>query len=258
MVSECDRTTPKQRSGFSRVTQYGGGTVGAVNLGIMYRDGLGVPQNYSEAFKWFLKVADDPLYKILGDRPSDIINYDGRRVPQNIGQAVAYARYSLANMYRDGKGVEQDYVEALNWYQKAADQGLALAQYNLGQMYRDSKGVQQNYAETLKWFHLAAEHGQADAQYSLGVMYRAGQGMPQNYDKARKWCWLAADQGNAWAQTSLGWMYARGEGVPQNYAEALEWFRKAADQGFAVAQNILSEMCARQTAKACRGIMPMR
>ena len=36
---------------------------------------------------------------------------------------------------KNGEGVEQDFKEAVKWYQKAAEQGFAGAQYNLGAMY---------------------------------------------------------------------------------------------------------------------------
>ena len=37
----------------------------------------------------------------------------------------ADAQYNLGWMYDEGEGVEQDFKEAVKWYQKAADQGLA-------------------------------------------------------------------------------------------------------------------------------------
>jgi len=37
-------------------------------------------------------------------------------------------------MYDKGKGVPQDYKQAVEWYRKAADQGDARAQLNLGVM----------------------------------------------------------------------------------------------------------------------------
>ena len=37
--------------------------------------------------------------------------------------------------YDNGEGLEQDFKEAVKWYQKAADQGDADAQYNLGSRY---------------------------------------------------------------------------------------------------------------------------
>jgi len=40
----------------------------------------------------------------------------------------AGAQHNLGLMYYDGEGVVQDYIEAVKWYRKAADQGDAPAQ----------------------------------------------------------------------------------------------------------------------------------
>ena len=44
------------------------------------------------------------------------------------------AQYNRGTYYWYGRGVPQDYVEAANWFRKAADRGYAEAQYRLGQM----------------------------------------------------------------------------------------------------------------------------
>lgn len=95
-------------------------------------------------------------------------------------------------MYEHGRGVPQDYAEALKWYRKAADQGNADAQDSVGSMYEQGKGVPQNYAEALKWYRKAAEQGDSSAQTSLGGMYEWGLGVPQNYIWAHRWFNLAA------------------------------------------------------------------
>ena len=59
-------------------------------------------------------------------------------------------------MYRDGKGVEQDFKEAVKWYQKAADQGYANAQGSLGVMYGMGNGVEQNHVTAYAWASIAA------------------------------------------------------------------------------------------------------
>ena len=66
-------------------------------------------------------------------------------------------------MYVEGRGVPQDYAEAVNWYRKAANQGDAMAQYNLGSMYADSQGVPQDYVRAYMWFSLSAAQGDKDA-----------------------------------------------------------------------------------------------
>ncbi|MBI2881977.1 MAG: sel1 repeat family protein [Candidatus Tectomicrobia bacterium] len=63
------------------------------NLGVMYYDGQGVPQDYVEAAKWFRKAADQ------GDAP---------------------AQYNLGWMYSNGWGVPLDFILAHMWMNLAA------------------------------------------------------------------------------------------------------------------------------------------
>jgi uncharacterized protein len=53
----------------------------------------------------------------------------------------AEAQYNLGVMYLNGHGVQQSYVETMNWFRRAVDRGLAVAQYNLGILYANAYGV---------------------------------------------------------------------------------------------------------------------
>jgi TPR repeat protein len=61
-------------------------------------------------------------------------------------------------------------------------------------MYDEGKGVPQDYTEAVKWYRLAAEHGYPDAKFNLGTMYGDGHGVPQDYVQAHMWFNLAAAQ----------------------------------------------------------------
>jgi hypothetical protein len=73
-------------------------------------------------------------------------------------------------MYDEGKGVEQDFEEALKWYQKAAEQGLAEAQNNLGLMYYKGQGVEQNYVTAYAWASIAAANGFEIAKETTSII----------------------------------------------------------------------------------------
>ena len=62
---------------------------------------------------------------------------------------------------------------------RLAEGGDKIAQYNLGVMYENGRGVPQDYKEAVKWYTKCAEQGAADAQYNLGVMYANGREVPQ-------------------------------------------------------------------------------
>ena len=119
---------------------------------------------------------------------------------------------------------------------RLAEQGNASAQYNLGVMYSFGRGVPENYAEAVRWWRLAAERGIARAQYELGAMYEIGLGVPENDVEAVKWYRLAAEQGYSSAQYKLGNMYDEGS-VPQNNVRAYVWWSVAAAQGHENARN---------------------
>ena len=54
------------------------------------------------------------------------------------GQAAtddAETQFHIGTLYETGKGVPQDYAQAVLWYRKAAEQNLAIAQYRLGVLY---------------------------------------------------------------------------------------------------------------------------
>ena len=65
-------------------------------LGILYRNGYGVKQDYSEARRWYEKTA---------------------------AAGFGAAMIALGDLYRDGLGVTKSVADARTWYQKAAAAG---------------------------------------------------------------------------------------------------------------------------------------
>jgi hypothetical protein len=192
-----------------------GSAVAQINLGIMYANGEGVPQDYVEAVR---------LYRLATD------------------QGAAEAQYNLGIMYANGNGVPEDDVEAARWFRLAADQGVTEAQYNLGIMYANGNGVPEDDVEAARWFRLAADQGFASAQYNIGYMYANGNDVPEDDVEAVRWFRLAADQGDSDAQVSLGISYVLGEGVPKDDVQAYMWFNLAAAQGKATAREARSRI----------------
>jgi TPR repeat protein len=139
-------------------------------------------------------------------------------------------------MYADGRGVAQDYAEAVRWYRKAAEQGDATAQFNLGAMCGTGQGVAQDYAEAVRWYRKAAEQGNADAQFILGIMYANGQGVAQDDVQAHMWISLAASRANgddqkkfADARDALASMM-NSEQIAEAQRQARGWKPKTAEE----------------------------
>ena len=77
--------------------------------------------------------------------------------------------------------VAGDTQTAFEIWKPLAEKGNAKAQNNFGIMYKEGKGVPQDYKEAIKWYRLSAEQGASNAQYNLGLMFREGKGVAQNY-----------------------------------------------------------------------------
>ena len=60
-------------------------------------------------------------------------------VPQGC-RWYAKAQFSMGAAYQTGSGVPQDYVEAVKWFRKAAEQGDAERQSDPGDVYGEGQG----------------------------------------------------------------------------------------------------------------------
>ena len=198
-----------------RIAADQGGATGQLNLGMMHAAGAGIAQDFSKAARWYRLAAD---------------------------QGEATGQFNLGVLYADGTGVPQDFTEAARWHRLAADQGHTRGQFNLGTLYADGTGVAQDYTEAARLYRLAADQGHTRGQFNLGAMYQNGMGVPQDHTEAVRWYRLAADQGLANGQHNLGVAYEAGTGVPQDCTEAVRWYRLAADQGLATGQFNLGMM----------------
>ena len=106
------------------------------NLGVMYDNGWGVPENDKTAVKWYTLAAE---------------------------QGLASAQFNLGLMNDNGEGVPENDKTAVKWYTKAAEQGLASAQGNLGLMYDNGEGVLTDTKRAYMWLNLASYNGSEKA-----------------------------------------------------------------------------------------------
>jgi uncharacterized protein len=118
-----------------------------------------------------------------------------------------------------------DYSTAFRLLRSLANGGDPLAQVRLGVLYADGKGVAQDYAEAMKWYRKAADQGNAEGQFNLAVMYAS---VMMDEPEAAKWFRKAAEQGHALSQLFLGFDFEESHGVAQDYVEAYIWFSLAA------------------------------
>jgi hypothetical protein len=93
---------------------------------------------------------------------------------------------------RSKRQMAEDYLQAAEWYRKAAEQGNLAGQMHLAALYRDGLGVTRDMAQAAVWYRKAAAQNDVTAQGILGVLYSFGQGVAQSYVEAYFWLDLAA------------------------------------------------------------------
>lgn len=81
----------------------------------------------------------------------------GRRPLRERAEAGdAEAQFTLAKNYEAGRGgLKKDYAQAQHWYRMAAEQGDPFAQASLGLLYRFGKGVPRDLVQAYMWLSLA-------------------------------------------------------------------------------------------------------
>ena len=244
------------------------------NVGYMYYNGEGVEVSKEKAAEWFMKAADQgyaPAQNYLGK-----MFFLGEGLPVNEGEGIRLYKRSAAQGNENARSALKMIAEKALEAAKGGDAGL---QFVVGGMYMLGDGFEQNYEEAVKWFEKAAAQGLVDAKFFLGSMYECGEGVEKNYDTAFKWFKEAADlgdkeamgilndwdhvrekrfagcslerimefakQGEAEAMFAVGCKYFYGdyyEDIEVNYKEALNWFLKAADKGYAEAAHYIGNM----------------
>jgi TPR repeat protein len=136
----------------------------------------GVEQNFSEAARWYERLAR---------------------------QGDPRAQTSLGLMYARGFGVARNMETARKWWNFAAAQNDPGAQYNLGVIYSKGEGVEQDFAQAAHWLRLAAQRGHIQAQNNLGLLYHEGKGLARDPVRAYFWLKVATLQGDDISQQAL-------------------------------------------------------
>ncbi len=113
--------------------------------------------------------------------------------------------------YLLGRGIEQDYAKARQWFEKAAAHHGPAAMYNLGLMRLHGLGIRQDDARAVAWFRKSANMHYVLAEYEMGYLYQNGIGVDQDIDHAKFFYGLAAYAGYRPAVLAL--IQIRGEEV---------------------------------------------
>lgn len=182
-------------------------------LGVIYKLGIGVQQNYTQAIDYFMKA----------------ISYGSMR-----------ACCHLADLLRNGApGVTTNIPEAIRILTMAADMGYSIAQFMLGGIYLGKEEKERSYkniSKAIYYFALALSQNTSYA-YNFAVFMANEDNFRHNVVKAFEHLKFTADQGldnpleAIKIQNLVGDFFVSGKGGIQDPEEAIRYYTLASDQG---------------------------
>lgn len=134
------------------------------------------------------------------------------------------------------------FAEALQDWQRAADEGDASGALYIGVLYDTGLGVRQDDAQAMIWYKRAAKAGNAVAAFNVGVLYDAGLGVDKDPAQAAVWYAIAAKRDFRRAAYNLALLYETGTGLRRDKARAMALYRQAAALGVSAARDHLAAL----------------
>ena len=170
----------------------------------MYRSGLGVDPDYSEAVTMFQEAAQ----------------HGSLRGESYLGEA-----------YATGQGVPVDYQQARTLFEDAAKRGLVVALVHIGNLYLAGRGVPRDIPTAAKYYMAAVDKNSPQAMNNLGLLWQKSQGLPQDRAGALELFERAALLGENSGAYNAGWAYEHGIGATQDLVQAYKWYEIGANEG---------------------------
>ena len=228
------------------------------NLGLLYRDGLGVPQNKDKAHEYFqkaagqhnpwayLNLADDAFSKSEKQAANKGIEWleEGGR------NQCTLCLIEQAAIYHSGAhGVARDSGKTLSLLNKAAALGDTQATLIIAELHLVGDGVPQSSKTSFEMLKTLSDNGDGDASTLLGelssddkirnYLFESALGgthqipadlaaaIPQDTSKAIRYWERAGQQGNCQSWIDMSSIYDRGIDVEADYRRGADYIERA-------------------------------
>jgi hypothetical protein len=154
------------------------------------------------------------------------------------GSVLAMRNTGIIN--EEGTAVRRNYLQAVNWYRRAAAAGDHIAAVRLASLLH--RLGQDEEAKNLLQREITGPAG-AQALFELGqIAATPTTGAPPDFAKARSLYQQASRGGDMAATRELGWMMAKGVGGPANPEQGNKLLRAAATDGDANAMLMMGDI----------------
>lgn len=164
------------------------GKYGAADLGECYYNGWGTPRNYVEAVRlWRMTITNNNDTFQKAHTGLGLCYLYGHGVPKNENEAVKYiqaaadnlwgwnAKYFMGLLCYEGRGVEQNYKKAFDYFMKASiyNRYKKESYFYIGNCYYLGEGVDENKSIGMHYYEDSAKMGYVPAMLRLADCYVA-------------------------------------------------------------------------------------
>ena len=220
-----------------------GDVVAMEHLSWCYLRGFGLASEWEESVRLHREATSIGSAQSLAARAIVLVDKEEaaelllKAANRGNAEAMNYLGVRLAT----GVGVATNRVEAIRWYQRAAELGHSAAMSNLARFclvphyLPDGTLAPADPPKAVQWFLKSAEFGYPPAMHQLAICYRDGKGASKAPDLAMRWSRQAAEFGDASAMQYLGSVCCVGNDAPRDPAEGFRWHLRAAERGNTVA-----------------------
>ncbi|MCF6196116.1 MAG: sel1 repeat family protein [Emcibacter sp.] len=142
----------------------------------------------------------------------------------------AKSQFDLGLIYFESEG-DESFDKAYQLIESSANLDYAEAQNEIGNFYSDACPdkcrYEQDYREAMKWYQMAARQGDSYAQYNIGDMFMLGHGVEPDPVKAFVWYKRSAKNGYRCAKIKVSEMLFQGNAVDKNELMGMVWLFRA-------------------------------
>lgn len=238
---------PRRGAGYLAEAARLGDPNGWYNLALLHAEGVLGGVNEAEARRLAILAAERG--HLLATGMAGRMLYRGEGGPANAAAALPYLRRAAANGDADAQnylaltlfngegGAAMDRAAAMDWWERAVDQGHGPAASNFATYLAEGQGRPADPVRARSLLAAAAERNYAPAQFRWALWQEQGWlGTQKDLPGAIRWFRRAAEVGHAAAAFKYAGYVEAGEGVAADPAEAARWYRRGAEGGNAAAQ----------------------
>lgn len=171
-----------------------GNDVAMYRLSMMYQKGWGIKKSKQLEIYWTKQSAKN------GNKQAEYILSLYRKKGYDLTDTyVALAEGADSQEYYDDGMLalrKKKYIQAVNSFRSAAENGHPGAQDKLASLFFEGKGVERSYYYAKQWYEKAANNGNADAQYMMGHINHNKLSGYNDDDLALKWYEMAQHNGD--------------------------------------------------------------